>query len=231
MSAKNPLPEHLRCRLKRIPIISTREDVIKIAAPKSAQFLYNALRVGPRVILRSAFELLRANTFTRILSCAVLLSVDTVGLFRRRISAKQYLVNIILAALLLVGGAIGWDIGGRALGPHIENAAIGMVAALFGAGFLGMAFSYAGERLIALFYKSDTEKMLELFNYEFYCEVSGRKMGEAEIARARDIIELTPRHTADMFACRDKAGFARALICPAVARAQEKAESQTKEAP
>ena len=222
MQTANPLPEHLRCKLKKNSKLASPKDLLKVAGPKSAQFLYNAMRVGPRVILRSAFELLRANTITRILSCAVLLSIDTVSLVRKRISLQQYLVNITLALLLLVGGTLGWTVGSQVVAlTLIENAAIGIIAALAAAGIFGAGLAYAGEKIISLFFKGDTEKMVELFNLEFYCEVTARRLEEEEIAKARDAIELTPKVASEMFACEDKSAFAKSIICPAIEKLKE----------
>ena len=219
MQDSNPLPTHLRCTLKKPTKIASTEDIVKIAAPKSVQFLYNFISIGPRVILRSAFELLRANTITRVLSCAVLLSIDTVSLIRGRISVKQYLINISLALMLLVGGTAGWIVGGHIVSlTIIENAAIGILAALTGAGVFGTGLAYACEKIISLFFKGDTEEMLEIFNQEFYNEVSARCLEEDEIAQVRDSIELTPQVTSEMFVCEDKREFAKTIICPAIDR-------------
>ena len=217
MRESNPLPPHLRCTIKKKSKIANTQDLIKIAAPKSVQFLYNIVSIGPRVILRSAFQLLRANTITRILSCLVLLSIDTVSLIRKRISLKQYIINVTLALMLLVGGTLGWIFGGHIVSlTLIENAAIGIIAALIGAGALGAGFAFFWERFISLFLKGDTEEMLEIFNQEFYNEVTANRLEEDEIAIARDTIELTPEVASEMFACDDKRDFAKAIICPVI---------------
>ena len=220
MQDNNPLPAHLRCTLAKKAKIGSTQDILKIAAPKSTQFLYNAMRVGPRVILRSAFELLKANTLTRILSAAVLLSIDTVSLIKGRISYKQYIINVTLALMLVVGGTAGWFIGGHvAAQTLIENAAIGILAALAGAGIIGAGAAYVWEKFIKLFFRSDTEEMIDLFNLEFYNHVTEHKMGEENIAKLRDSIELTTQTTKEMFICKDKKSFARNIICQAAEKA------------
>ena len=217
MTDTNPLPPHLRCAIKKKSKIANTQDLIKIAAPKSVQFLYNLISIGPRVIMRSVFQLLRANTITRILSCVVLLSIDTVSLVRKRISLKQYLINVSLALMLLIGGTAGWVFGGYLIGMTlIENAAIGIIAALIGAGVFGGMFGIIGERIISLFIKGDTEEMLEIFNYEFYKEVTANRLEESEISIVRDSIELTPEVASEMFAREDKRDFAKSIICPAI---------------
>ena len=213
----NFLPPHLRCTLKKKSKIANPQDLFKVAAPKSAQFLYNAIRIGPRLILRSAFELLRANTFTRVLSCIVLLSIDTVNLVRGRISKKQYFINISLAFMLLVGGTAGWIVGGHIVSLIlIENAAIGIIAALIGAGTLGTALAFFWEKFISAFFKGDAEEMLEIFNQEFFYEVKHECLDEEEIALVRDLIEFTPQVCSEMFAHEDKKNFAKAIITSAI---------------
>ena len=217
MTEANPLPPHLRCTIKKKSKIANAQDMVKIAAPKTVQFLYNFITIGPRVIMRSVFQLLRANTITRILSCVVLLSIDTVSLVRKRISLKQYLINVSLAFMLLVGGTAGWVFGGYLIGMTlIENAAIGILAALIGAGALGAGLAYIWEKILSLFIKGDTEEMLEIFNHEFYNEVTANSLEEDEIAIARDSIELTPEVTSEMFVCEDKRDFAKSIICPVI---------------
>ena len=227
MTDTNPLPPHLRCTIKKKSKIANTQDLIKIAAPKSVQFLYNFISIGPRVILRSVFQLLRANTITRILSCVVLLSIDTVSLVRKKISLKQYVINASLALMLLVGGTAGWVFGGYLVSMAlIENAAIGIIAALIGAGVFGAVSGFLWERFISLFLKGDTEEMLEIFNYEFYSEVTANSLNEDEIAIARDSIELTPEVTSEMFACEDRRDFAKSIICPAIEKLK-KGETNT----
>ena len=217
MTDTNPLPPHLRCTIRKKTKIANAQDIVKLAAPKTVQFLYNFITIGPRVIMRSVFQLLRANTITRILSCIVLLSIDTISLVRKRISLKQYLINVSLAMMLLVGGTAGWVFGGYLVGMTlIENAAIGIIAALIGAGTLGAALAFFWEKIISLFIKDDTEEMLEIFNHEFYNEVTANRLDEDEIAIARDSIELTPEVTSEMFVCEDKRDFAKSIICPVI---------------
>ena len=90
------------------------------------------------------------------------------------------------------------------------------IAALIGAGLLGTGFAFFWERFISRFIKGDTEEMLEIFNQEFYNEVTKNGLEDGEIAIVRVLIELTPEVASEMFATSDKRGFAKAIICPAI---------------
>jgi len=188
-------------------------DIAKMAAPKAAQFLYNMLRVGPRVILRSAFELLRANTITRLLSAIVLISFDTVSLIRKRISVKQYIINLGLALLLLVGGTAGWVLGNDVLGAVIlENVMLGMVAGLIGAGLFGGLTGLAWDKIIHLFLKDDTEDMLDICNKVFDRYTAENQLTEEEITQAEEQIIITRNDLRLMYAQPDREAYAQELI-------------------
>ncbi|MCL2856060.1 MAG: hypothetical protein FWE21_10695, partial [Defluviitaleaceae bacterium] len=153
--------------VKKKSKVGSKEDLAKMAAPKAAQVLYNIVTIGPRLIMRSAFQLLRANIITRIISAVVLVSIDTYLFIRKRISLKQYIINVVMAALLLVGGTAGWY-GGQNIGYILfQNAVIGIIAGVIGAGVLGFAFSTIFEKIIGKFVKDDTKDMLEICNGVF----------------------------------------------------------------
>ena len=94
-------------------ILKKKESAIKLVVPKIVTAFANMLRMGPRIILRSTVELMRANLITRILSCLTLLSIDVFDLVRKRISMSQFVKNVILSALLVVSGTVGWNLGSR----------------------------------------------------------------------------------------------------------------------
>jgi len=188
-------------------------DLVRMAAPKVAQFLYNILRVGPRVILRSAFELLRANTVTRVLSALVLLSIDTVSLARGRISWKQYIINIALAVLLLVGGTAGWVLGSYAASfILLENMVIGIIAGLIGAGIVGAGLGVVGEKIVKSFVKDDEAEMLAICNRIFESCINARSLTDQEAREAAEKIKITPQFLSQMFVEEDREGVARQLI-------------------
>ncbi|MCL1997452.1 MAG: hypothetical protein FWG65_01645 [Turicibacter sp.] len=200
--------------------ISSTNDLARVVAPKLTQFLYNILRVGPRVILRSAFELLRANTITRVLSAIVLILIDTISLIKGRISFKQYVINLVLAFMLMIGGTVGWVLGGHIVSLVIlENVVIGIVAGLIGAGALGAFFALAWDRFVKKFIRDDTRCMLDICNAVFAELIDRHELTEQEIALAKERINITSAFLVDMYAqrtqeCREE--FALELIEPTV---------------
>ena len=205
----------LKLQVKKKSKIGSPGDLARVAAPKAAQVLYNTLRVGPRVILRSAFELLRANTITRILSAIVLISFDTVSLFRKGISLKQYVINLGLALLLMVGGTAGWVLGNDVIGAVLlENVVLGIAAGMTGAGIFGGLTAYAWERGIKLFIQDDTADMMDICNKVFAKMLEEYKLKEAEAVKLIEDIVITPNNIKEMYRQKDREAYARKIIEP-----------------
>jgi hypothetical protein len=189
-------------------------DVAKMAAPKTAQVVYNALRVGPRLILRSAFELLRANIITRVLSAIVLLSIDTVSFARKRISLKQYIIDITLAVMLVVGGTAGWNLGSRLGAVVLENAMLLLLASMAGAGILGAALGAVAGRIIQAFVQDDNADMLVICNRVYDDLTQEYGINEEQQENLSDEIYICDKMLKDMFCQTDREEFARAYIEP-----------------
>ena len=204
--------DYLKIKKKKINF-SNPTDIAKLAAPKAAPVLYNIIRIGPRVILRSMFELLRANTVTRALSAVILLIFDTIDLVRGRVSFKQYLINITLAFLLLVGGTVGWELGNDAVSLIlIENVVIGIVAGLIGAGIFGALFGMASEKLIKMFVRDDEADMLAILNRVYLSVIADGGLTQAQAEETAAKIEITPKILRTMFAESDREAFALRFI-------------------
>ena len=198
--------------IKKKAKVSGVGDLVRMGAPKIAQVLYNALRVGPRVVLRSAFELLRANTITRILSAIVLLSIDTVRLVRGRISRKQYLIDITLALMLLVGGTAGWLLGNQVVGLVLESVVVGIIAGVIGAGALGAAIGAVCEKVIGFFVQDDTADMLKICNDAMVELAAEYKLNEDEVCETINEIALDSKTVNEMFVQKDRKAYARRTI-------------------
>jgi len=207
-------PENLKLKMQKKSKINSTNDIARMAAPKAAQFFYNIVRVGPRVILRSAFELLRANTITRILSALVLVAIDTISLIRRRISFKQYVINLVLAVMLMVGGTAGWILGSEVLGVFVENVVLSVFAGLVGAGILAMLLSIGWEKLVKLFFKDDTEDMLDICNKVFIDMANEYDLNEEQALEIKDKIKITAQTLQRMFAQKDRHNYARKMFKP-----------------
>ena len=203
--------------------IGSANDIARLAAPKTAQMLYNAMRVGPRLILRSAFELLRANMITRVISVVVLLAIDKFNLFKGRISVKQFVINVTLALMLLVGGTAGWFLGSHALSLIMESLVLSILAGLIGAGILSAGLSFLVNRIIHLFVQDDTEDMLEIYNRCFADLCKEHGLTSDEICTAAENICMSKEMVRDIFTEKaDRMAFACTKLEPCVKDVVEK---------
>jgi len=179
--------------------------------------LYNAMRVGPRLILRSAFELLRANMITRVISVAVLLFIDKFSLLKGRISLKQFVINVTLALMLLVGGTAGWVLGSHVLSLLVESLVLGIIAGLIGAGILSAVLSFVVNKIIHLFVQDDTEDMLDIYNQCFAALAKEHMLNQDEICTAADNICMSKDLIREIFTEKtDRVSFACAKLEPCV---------------
>jgi len=194
--------------------VGSGSDIAKLAAPKGAQILYNALRVGPRLILRSAFELLRANMVTRVISVVVLLAIDKFSLIRGRISIKQFIINVTLALMLLVGGTAGWMLGSHALSLVVESIVLSIIAGIIGAGVLSAVLTIIVNKIIHLFTTDDTEDMLDIYSKVFASLAEENLLNVDEIEEIKENIAMCKQLVQDIFVEKDKPAFATATIAP-----------------
>ena len=193
-----------------------KSNIVKLVAPKGAQMLFNFISVGPRMVLRSAFKLLRANIITRLISVFVLLSIDTVSLVRKRISWKQFLINVALAATLLIGGTWGWNLGSSAAGVIgwvlLENVVIGILISTIGAGLMSGVMGSFVERFIGRFISTDSQDMLKICNEVFAELAEKNQLSESEIENVKESLEITKPVLQNMFIQKNRAEFAESLI-------------------
>ena len=213
-----PPPESCKLNAKKKTMLTSPDDIVRMAGPKAAKILFNALHAGPRVILRSAFELLRANTITRLLSAVVLLAIDTFNLIKGRISKKQFVINTMLAVMMTIGGTVGWLLGTQTIGlVLIENALLGVLAGIAGAGLLGAGLGMIWERVVRLFVRDDTQDMMEILNHEFANLSREYLLSTREVEDLADAIVIKPKKLKAIFAQCDRSQFARCTLEPYVA--------------
>jgi len=196
--------------------IGSANDIAKLAAPKATQLVYNALRVGPRLILRSAFELLRANMVTRVISVVVLLAIDKFSLIRGKISFKQFIINVTLALMLLVGGTAGWMLGSHVLSLIIESIVLGIIAGIVGAGILSAILTLIVNKIIHLFTTDDTQDMIGIYCKEFEALAKEHRLNNDEIICIKDSLCMCKQHVQDIFVQKDKPNFACETLAPYV---------------
>ena len=202
--------------------VANINDLVRIGAPKIAQVFYNMLRVGPRVVLRSVFELLRANVITRILSALILVSIDTVRFLMGRISRKQYLIDVALAFTLLISGTAGWFLGSNFMGLFLESMVLGIAAGIVGAGVFGAVIGGLCEKTISRFVQSDTADMLEICNRTLAELATEYKLSEDEVCECAETVAIDSKTISEMFLQKNRAEYARKTIEPCVKTVIEK---------
>ena len=190
-------------------------SLVKLIVPKLATMGLNLISIGPRVILRSAFQILRTNIWTRIISTFVLVSFDLYNFFKKKISKKQLVINLILSALLLVGGTTSWIFGTNSVsGIVAENTVLWIVAGLIGAGVFSSIMDAIGRRFLGRFLKSDVEDMVELINEEFEELATLHCLDDAQIGMIANNIRLDKKICLECFCKKNRKKYARELLHP-----------------
>jgi len=151
-------------RRKIKKILKGSDSLVKLAAPKVVTAGVNVMRMGPRIILRSTVELLRANLITRIISCITILIVDMYDLVRKRISRVQFGVNVVLSLLLVVGGTVGWTFGGRWIVFEMMGGFADIIGGMIGAGVAVFLSSFVFGRACNKLIESDAAKMWKIID-------------------------------------------------------------------
>jgi len=89
------------------------KGVAKFVMPKASKIVTNLIQLGPRVILRSAQQLLRVNPLTRLVSVTSLVAVDAVLLAKSKISRDQFFINLAYSLTMFAGSTVGWYTGNQ----------------------------------------------------------------------------------------------------------------------
>ena len=180
------------------------ESALRMLGPKLVTMFLNFLRIGPRMIARSLMELLRANLFTRLISCATLLVVDIVDLSKRRISKVQFARNVALSLTLIVCGTFGWNLGARWLIIEAFGSAVEIIGGMIGAGVFGFASSAAFDKVISKVVPTDGFKMRQI--------IESRLPDISEGEKKTLMKQISNSDLKKMFASDDKEAFADELI-------------------
>jgi len=149
-----------------INLIKKKKDTAaKMIAPKVVTAFTNVVRMGPRIIFRSTVELLKANLITRIISCLSLLVIDIIDLARHRISKIQFIKNIILSALLILSGTLGWELGTYWLSVELAGiVVVEVIVGIIGAAILSFFTNWIACKIADKYIKSDADQMMDIID-------------------------------------------------------------------
>lgn len=150
-------PASIKARLKE-------KGLAKLIAPKITKILINTLQLGPRMVARSALQVLKANPITRVFSVLSLVVIDVVLFIRKKISRSQLAINVVYSATMLVGSTIGWNMGQRVADQLAFDFILGLGISLL---FTMIAIQIANKttsKVVSKVAKTDCEKGLEIAN-------------------------------------------------------------------
>jgi len=191
------------------------DNLFKLVFPKVATMMLNVMRIGPRVILRSAFQLLRTNSWTRLLSTVLLVFLDFYSFFKGRISRKQLFINLILSFSLLIGGTAGWVVGTNgALLIVAENTLLFIVAGLIGAGAFSALLDRISKWVMSFFLSNDVEDMLDVINDEFFQMVNEHQLSHKQVDEVVKVIEIDEEICLACFTRSDRRAYVRKILTP-----------------
>ena len=202
-------------KMKKKSKLASKDDVAKLAGSKAIQVLFNIVSIGPRIILRSAFQLLRANIITRLLSVIFLVVVDAISLVKGRISRKQFAINVGMALMLLVGGTAGWNLGTAAINQIlIENVVLGLFGGILGAGIFGAVLGTIWEKIVGKFVTDDAHEMMCILNQEFNEMVNEYNIDSTTAEQLVEEIEIDVKTLRSIFSSTAREESCREILCP-----------------
>jgi len=186
-------------------ITKKKDSFVKMVAPKAVTAFANIMRMGPRMIFRSSMELLRANLITRLLSCITLLVIDVCDLTRRRISKVQFTKNVILSAMLVISGTIGWNFGSRWIVIEIFGGFVEIAGGIIGAALLSFFSNFVLDKISGKLVESDAQKMWKILDPHI-----DAIRNEEDRVYARE--HVTNKCLKRMYAAKDREAFAAELV-------------------
>lgn len=203
-------------------LVGSSEAIVRLMGPKASAVLINAFRTGAKPIygaaaMKSAAKLLRGNVITAGVTVLVLSSVDITNIFRRRISGKQLVKNLVNTTGTVVGGTGGWIAGaaaGSAILPVGGTIVGGLVGSLVGGGGAGKLTGKVTDAII----QDDADKMVKILQKEFEVLAEEYLLNHKEAEKCVDRLseKLSGKVLKDMFASKDRPAFARSLMVPIV---------------
>ena len=187
----------------------------KLILPKIATMFINLVSIGPRVILRSAFQILRTNIWTRLISTAIIVMFDLYNFLCKKISKRQLVINLILSASLLIGGSAGWVFGTYSVAAIVaENTFIWIAAGIVGAGLFSSVFDTISRKILGKFIKSDVDAMLDIFCEEFDKMAAENSLDEEKANAIAEKVHIDEKICLNCFCKSDKHKHAREVLKP-----------------
>ena len=185
-------------------LLKKKDSLVKLVAPKVVTALANIMRLGPRMVFRSTMELLRANLLTRILSCLTLLVIDVHDLSRKQISVPQFIKNVMLSAMLVVSGTLGWNLGTRWFALEFFGGFVDIVGGILGAGLMSFVSNLLLDKVSGILVESDAQKMWKIIDPY----IDALPENEQEYAREH----VTATCLKKMYAAKDREAYAALLV-------------------
>ena len=190
-------------------------NLVKLILPKITTMMINLISIGPRVILRSAFQILRTNIWTRLISTIFLISFDIYNFARKKISKKQLIINLTLSAALLVSGTAGWIFGTNSVSAIVaENTVIWIIAGLIGAGVLSSIFDMLCRKILSRFLQGDVEDIMDTINEEFEYMVAERNFDDDRANEIACAVKIDDKICLNCFCKKDKQKYMREILVP-----------------
>ncbi|MCL1800030.1 MAG: hypothetical protein FWG25_01520 [Promicromonosporaceae bacterium] len=175
------------------------KGLAKLVLPKATKVLINAVQLGPRVVMRSALHLLRANPITRLFSVLSLVVIDAFSYVRKKISGPQFLINLTYSATMLVGSTAGWYTGQHIAEQLAFDFVLGLAVSLVCTMIAMQIFSKATSLVVARVAKTDCQKGLDIANeYALHLEPEFRDTNiEMTKEQAIEVFRLYPTKHVD----------------------------------
>ena len=107
-----------------------QKGLAKLLFPKASKIITNVIQFGPRVVVRSATQLLSANPLTRIVSVTSLTFIDIYLLYTKKISHHQFLINLTYSISMFFGSTLGWYVGARVASQLAVDAVLAFVISI-----------------------------------------------------------------------------------------------------
>ncbi|MGN7479126.1 hypothetical protein ACTHOQ_14870 [Solibacillus silvestris] len=185
--------------------------VKKMASSATKKAMYSSAAAKKAVIL------LNANVVTGAIVTGVMSSVDIVRTIKGQMSPGQLFKNISKTAASVAGSLIGLIVGGG-IGftiPNVSTTVISLIGGIIGLILGSVLTTKIVKKVLDLFIKDDSLKMLEIFNGELAILVEQYLLNEKELQQVlHDFNEMhnMQEELRNMYAAEDRVAYAKAMI-------------------